>query len=654
MSDGVRFLAAVVLGFLPGAWLGFTVPDQSIPWRVKSALSVALSPAVLAVEIAFFSVVGQPFSHAVYVAVLLNLFALGVIARDMRRIAPRSADAVAPTALLAPLWCFGLLILILLTMWLGIPNLRVYSWHNMMQMDACYQIVNLPAIPQDWDLAGVRLNYGWLGLIQLTAISWMVDCPPTLVFPWLSGLQLLALVILMYETARQFDTPSPILTASALAIILLGTNTLGTLNVLAQGPWFLRGEMRTGPFIAKYSGIDAMDIGLSLVAAIVYVIAVSTRRTVARAGLLVPLLILAIGISYPLLVPSAVLVSGLWWLCLTGRIGLACPEYSKGTLWLVMVATGLALAATLFYLRFLSGGRPMHAIRFASAGEIRTNARVAVPCMAVMFALAYPPFRNAWRRGDTPILLLGAGALLTTLLFLFTWMPSRVQYKHLFTSAICLAPLVSMQLCAWFARSGRKSIAWAAATALIMELLAGTCLWFYHRPPELPLGIPVDESSFYVRAGGGADRGWLEALRSGTPRDTLLVLPDSPLPVSTLTQRASLVAAQPPDINRVGQGQGAELALVYIKGYPLSMFRERTRLRQECFSERADFARLTADLQAFHHPVAIVFEKPHTRYCTWLRSHSLGMSIAQDTNRIIWLLPTGGAGSGRNGAAVSG
>ncbi len=644
MSHGFGLFAAMVLAFLPGAWIGFTVPDRDIPRRVKSALSVALSPAVLAVEIALFSVVGQSFAQAAYIAVLFNLSALGVIALDMRRGATQAADARAAD-LLAPLWCFGLLIAILIAMWLGIPNLRVYSWHNMMQIDACYQIVELPAIPQEWDLAGLRLNYGWLGLIQLTAISWLLDCPPTLVFPWLNGLQLLVLVLLMYETARQFDAQHPILTASAVAIVLLGTNGLGTLDLLAHGPRFLQGETRMGPFIAKYSGIDAMDIGLSLVAALVYAAAVASRRNVARIWLLVPILILAIGLCYPLLVLSAVLVTCVGCVCLTCHRPLASPHYSPGTLWSVIVGTGLALALTALYLRFLSQGRPMHAIQLANPRELKTNLKVAIPCIALLFALAYPSTRRAWRRGETPVLLLAAAAVLTTIFFLITSMPSRVQYKHLFTSAICLAPLVSTQLSTWFAGSAKRSIAYAVTTALVMEIIGGACLWYFHRPPELSWGIPVDESSFYLRAGAGGHQTWLEAIRTETPRDTLLVLPESPLPVSTLTQRASLVAAQSPEINRVGQGQHAEAALVGIKGYPLSVYRQRNTLRRQCYSERADFARLTCELQALKRPVAIVFERPHTGYFAWLQAHKLGISVAQDTNRIIWLLPTGGTSS---------
>ena len=93
MSFGIGILVTIALGFLPGAWLGFTVPDRRVPWQVKSALSIALSPAVMAVEIVLFSVVGQPFSLAVYIVVIESVrawsdrfrHATGWLARARRR-----------------------------------------------------------------------------------------------------------------------------------------------------------------------------------------------------------------------------------------------------------------------------------------------------------------------------------------------------------------------------------------------------------------------------------------------------------------------------------------------------------------------------------------------------------------------------------------
>ena len=44
MSYGITVIAAVGLAVLPGAWLGFTVPDRRVPWQVKLAFSVCFPP----------------------------------------------------------------------------------------------------------------------------------------------------------------------------------------------------------------------------------------------------------------------------------------------------------------------------------------------------------------------------------------------------------------------------------------------------------------------------------------------------------------------------------------------------------------------------------------------------------------------------------
>jgi len=570
---------------------------------------------------------------------VFNLLALAVIALRVRRPPTSSTKFPSTASLLALLWCFGLLVAYPLAAWLEVPALRVYSSHNMMQLDACYQVANLPSIPQEWDLAGLRLNYGWLGLIQLTAISWFLDCSPTLVFPWLSALQLLALVVLVNETARQLGADHPFLTASAVAAIVLGTNLVGMVSVLSYGPSFLQGEMRTTAFIGKYLGIDTMVIGLALAAGLVYTIALGATVAIERVWLLIPLVLLGIGLSYPLLLPSTLLLAGLYGCFIWARTGAEGPRYSRGTLWLLLAGSVGAVAVTGLYLQFLSEGRPMHALQLANRHVLWTNLKFGGSCIGLLFVVAYPTILSGWRHGTRPIQLLTLGALFCSILYLVSSMPGRVQYKHLFTAVICLAPIAAVPLVAGFARLGRGSIICALGTLLAVESLSSAYFWKLGRPRELSLGIPVDESRFHIHVTACADDSWLEAIRTKTAPDTLLIFPDSPLPVSTLTQRASLVAAEPPGVYRVGHGQPAELALLGIKGYPRPVYSLRQDLRSACYQETADFARLTADLRGFHHPLAIVFDRHDASYLAWLKSHDLGSSVAQNSSRIVWLLP---------------
>ena len=146
-----------------------------------------------------------------------------------------------------------------------------------------------------------------------------------------------------------------------------------------------------------------------------------------------------------------------------------------------------------------------------------------------------------------------------------------VHYKHLVTAEICLAPLVSGQ-----PTHGLVDRVASRSHGHVGCRDRGSnrgCLHMVRSSPrELPFGIPVDESSSFLRANSGSHRAWLEAIRTDTPKDTILVLPDSPIPVSTQPTR-SLVAAQPRGIFRAGHGMDQEIALVQIEGSVIAISR---------------------------------------------------------------------------------
>ncbi len=169
------------------------------------------------------------------------------------------------------------------------------------------------------------------------------------------------------------------------------------------------------------------------------------------------------------------------------------------TLWLLLAGTVGAVAVTALYLRFLSEGRPMHAIQLANRHVLWTNLKFGGPCIGLLFVLAYPAIRKGWQGGSRPIQLLSLGALLCSVLYVVSSMPGRVQYKNLFTAVICLAPIAAVPLVAGFARLGRGSIVYALSALLVVESLSSAYFWNFGRPRELSLGIPVNESRFQIR-----------------------------------------------------------------------------------------------------------------------------------------------------------
>jgi hypothetical protein len=636
----VPILGSVTLTVLPGAWVGFSVPDRRIPWPVAAALSVAFSPAVLAIQVVALSAIGLRFSDSVNWLCIFNLAALLLVAMRVARSRTNAPGSAATLSVVAPLVCFGLVILVPLTIWLAAPAWRVYGWHNMWQLEACYQIANLPAIPQEWDLAGLRLNHGWLGLVQLTAVSWQLKCSPTLVYPWLNALQLLAVVTLLYFTARQLMAEHALLTSAALAVVMLSSNLVGMVNWLNHGSKLFSGEGRTAAFIGKYVGIDPMTVGLALTGGLVYTIALATTEYMKRIWLLVPVLLLGIGLSYPLLLPSTLLICGLLCIFLRAPASSATVIYPWRTLLLMLIGLVGAVAVALFYQGFLSEGRPIHALELADKKVLWVNTKRGIVCMSLPFAVAGPMIWRGWKCGSRTVQLLSLGALACSALYLFTAMPDRVQYKNLFTAFICLVPLASVQVVAWLSRLGRGS----PLGALGAVALAGAVTVAFgreaFRPPELARAVPVDESSFYLHAVDCPDEHWLEAVRTKTTPATLLVSPDSALPVATLAQRGS-VAPAAGRYFRVGNHTNADTALLGLKGYPAAVLASRRRLRNDCYSDCADFAAVTAELQSLGRPIAIVFDRLDAAYLAWLKAHGLGAAVHQEPGRLVWLLQSG-------------
>lgn len=464
-------------------------------------------------------------------------------------------------------------------------------------------------------------------------------------------IQLLAVVTLLYHTVRELKADNALLTSVAIAVVLLLTNCVGMVRRLTNGPLLFIGEPRTGAFIGKYISIDAMTIGLALTGGLVYTIARATTEFVGRIWLLVPLLLLGIALCYPLLLPSTLLTCGLF--CVVLRTALSgTVVYPTRTLLLMVIGLVGAAAVASFYLRFLSEGRPMHALELADKAVLWTNTKLGIMSMSVPFGVACPTIWRGWKSSNRTVQLLSLGAVACTALYVFTAMPNRVQYKHLFTAVICLVPLASVQVVAWFCRFGRGSSFWALGALVLAGAVSGPYVWKAFRPPDLAYAIPVDESSFYIHAANCSDQPWLEAVRTKTPPATLLVSPDSPLPVATLTHRASLSPAEG-RVFRVGYGMSADSVLLGLKGYPAAFLASRRRLRRDCYSDRADFAAVTAELEGLAHPIVIVLDRPDAAYLAWLKAHGLGGAVHQDSSRIVWLLPAG-ANQNELHAAASG
>jgi len=152
-------LSSVLLAFKPGAWLAFTLAGSATPFSTRLGLALALSPFVVGVQMLALTALGVGFGVAAGVVIVLNAPAMRLIWRGR----PRPLLAASS---LAPAVGFAVLAAGIAVLWLIAPGLRIYSWHNMMQAEAVYQVIRLPRLPEEMGLAGVRLNYAWFGTFR--------------------------------------------------------------------------------------------------------------------------------------------------------------------------------------------------------------------------------------------------------------------------------------------------------------------------------------------------------------------------------------------------------------------------------------------------------------------------------------------------------
>ena len=160
-------------------------------------------------------------------------------------------------------------------MWVFVPNLRVYGWHNMMQLDAINQIYDLPKLPEESGLAGFRLNYGWLGFAQIAILSSLLDRPPTVIFTGINLVQISCMFAFLVATVRRFSSVSLWISSLTTAFALL-TTTLIAIPWAYEAGGRLPGESRIAPVIHKFLYLDAMNYGIACFAMLIYTCAMTS------------------------------------------------------------------------------------------------------------------------------------------------------------------------------------------------------------------------------------------------------------------------------------------------------------------------------------------------------------------------------------------
>ena len=632
-------LSSLALMLTPGAWIGF-LPGRSLAFLGffdRLAFSVALSPFILGLQIFLLTLVGLSFDIAAFVT-LLNLGALFFVAKSARS----TPQALRPTReWIAPIACFVVIAGALIALWTLVPNFRVYSWHNMMQAEAAYQLTRLPVPPEEMGLAGVQMNYAWFGHIQITAIGRIADAAPFAVFPIANVTQLFALYALLTAAAARLKTVSSTMASLLTAAALLSSSLLPVLASYILGPTAI-GDIRVATIAQKFMHFDMMSNGEALFAGIVLLGVVAAQKFTPYVWALLWVCLTAVGLTYPLLFPAGLALSLAF---------LAAPVL---TAWAKRAPTpdlraplgalaSLIVAALIFFwqLRAFASESAGAQLILADGPDMKDSIKTVLRA----YALWTPPllfaFWRIYKNPDPARIGLALGVIGLAFVGVATHLPIHSEYKFVVASLFCAAPLVVEQTALWLRGLGKAAtpaaIGIAAGSFLIMApFSAKTLVPHFH----LVNAVPLNEQHFIVTPAQPGALAWTQAVRTQTPANTILVAPAIAAPVENLTQRARFLARDPsPTEQRPGYSMISRDILTQVKSHPADIVDAREQVLASVYEEEEPAAFVTARdaIMALGRPVAFYFPQ-ETPFSAWLATQSNVPEIYSGSDGSVVLL----------------
>jgi hypothetical protein len=631
----IRALAGVSLLILPGAWLGFGLPIRRLSYAARFALAGVLSPVIVALQLILLRTLGLPFNGSVWAIVLVNTGSTWLLIRE------RGSLQVSWKPVVAFLGVYLSLAVFVIFPWASSRNTRIFTGHNWMHMGIVYEFPTGMVWPEEPELAGVRLAYPWLGHAYWAVLCWTLDLPPTRVFAPINLLWLFWICVLVYETCRSLGG-SPRASRIGLLWLGFGTNVVGGLIWLAAtlfGRDISRvpGDTRTLPWIEKFYKLNEMPFAMALLAALMLVAvhAVASRQRFWIG--MVAILLAGVGLMHALLFPPALAICGFllvlyWWMA---RVGSEPAAYRPA----VMLLGGIAAATVVVLINahMISLSRSAPLLHFSGLTEMLAKSVTGVLSMA-LFLAAMATMRRA-QLAQPPVLLLTVGAVAGLVLrSLLTVGAGDNEYKFVLSAALFLAPVAALAVDRWVPR--RVSPKLALISSLLLAITATPPLIQHSRRDldRLPL---IREEGFYVQPALEKDSGWIEALRTQTPSNTIVVVRDSNLFLPGITARSlwapPLGAAPLP-----GYWLGDRWNLVQERGYPASLFdrRERTtRCVYEC-TDPGQVRQAEQQLTSLKRPVAIVFSTGEGReFLAMLERDPRARMLYPDRyGAFVWLL----------------
>lgn len=643
----MAILIFCLVTILPGAWLTFGLPLSEFSWKARLALAAALSPAILGAQFIALRFFGLSFETAALLAILINLPSLIFIVRTLRwpLITWPSAWHLSPTGAVGSL-LFTLLAGYLVVPWTIIQNYRPFAWHALWHSDIVYAFTRHTIAPEEPELAGLTLAYGWIGHVYWGVVGWATNLPPTITYAISNLIWLLIAFILAYELAKR-----GLGLQSSAALLGVGLMFLGT-NVIGAGAWLWAGDtyrwrdylgdIRYTPFLSKYLGFETMPFAFALVLGLALVCVVALRTKVRWLPVIVTALLTALGLIYPVLFPIGCLLTGGMLGLMAIKLPLELPIYSWRAI--LLTALGIAISITIFlaFTRFITQAHSAALVQLSTRSEMFAKSLQVISAF-VPLGLVALPFIGLWLwRRNAPVLLLattGVGLLMMYVLFNVR----SLEYKFILGATIMLAPFSAATLDWLLFKQTRLRWAWTLVIPLTLAVLQqGVMFRSGAQVPENRVNAPaIDERSFWLALDPAEpDAGWTTAVRNTTPLDTILVSAGSDIHLGPFTDRSFYMPADIDGETTTGYSIDTAYNLLEFRGYPTGIFEQRHRVIQSLYSSNDPIQVVDAaeEILRLNRPVAIHFYSGQARISQWLAQAGIGAQIFADDHSIVWFI----------------
>ena len=635
-------LGAVALMVLPGGWIAFGRRSACLGFWPRAAIAVVLSPFVVFLQYSVLRMTGASFDATAVLIAVLNMPVAWLLWKQRPAMArPDTRPLLVWLASLSGPVAF-------LFFWFHDPDVRAKWGHTWTHTDIIYMLVNRVGHPEEPQLAGVRLAYPWGVNAFQGVVSDLFGSAPNWNYLWTNLVWLAAVVIIVARIVRELGG-NDVARATAVIWLCFAVNAVGYAGrKLLPGPFRgaypVFGDNRYTPWLRKFGLFEGSALGVALVTAMaLMVIQPWTRENRGERLLLVGMLLAAMGIMYPLMFPTVLIL-----VAARLAIGIAVAGRESGGRDAVEVfgTAGVVAAAAVacaLFVRLVTVDRAAGpALGLSPFWNMKVKAVESVivlsPLLAGLAIWASRFERTVFR--PVAVLILGGLGCIAAYVVIDVYHIAN-EYKFILAAAMCFTPFAAMGFASLQKRLGRGFPLAFTSIAALMALPGFLQINGDLRATRFKAGMRVDVGSFSFRLDDGESHAAVtDAIRLHAPADAVLLAGPDSIDYTALTRRATYVPFEPNML--FGTGIPADGLLKSLRGYDRALVDHRRTLleavyRSEQDSERSEaFGQIQVELRR---PLVIMVDVVREpRLVSWLEAHPEATRIHDEPRLQAWVI----------------